>query len=194
MHGQGFSGRRAKLGRTVAVGSIAAALVVGGAASAFATTATSGRAPHPRPRRRTTCLPAGHDDVWPVWADGRPVREPGVAVWHDASGWHVRVTHDTLHDRVFSGEIRDDGRARRREGGAPRAATMPSRSVPTRTRSGFRFNNYGGIDGFDFATHCAPFLAFGFASDGHVVPAARVAIGAAGRHPARDPFVITRTA
>jgi hypothetical protein len=20
----------------------------------------------------------------------------------------------------------------------------------------FRFNNYGGIDGFDFATHCAP--------------------------------------
>ena len=40
---------------------------------------------------------------------------------------------------------------------------------PTGTRIAFRFNNYGGIDGFDFTTHCAPALGFGFLSDGHGV-------------------------
>ena len=66
--------------------------------------------------------------------------------------------------------------------------------APTAHTLRFRFNNYGGVDGFDFATHCAPFLAFGFASDGHVVPTGHISIGAAAATPLVIPFVIARTA
>ena len=59
------------------------------------------RFPRLRRRRRplraptpTTCLPAGHADAWPA-VDERPSRTvtPACAVWHDSTGWHVRVTH-----------------------------------------------------------------------------------------------------
>ena len=58
----------------------------------------------------------------------------------------------------------------------------------------FRFNNYGGTDGFDFVTKCAPSLEFGFTSDGHRVPTARISIGKNAHHPSQNPFVISRSA
>jgi len=184
--------RKRSVMRMTAVGAIAASLVIAGGASAFASTAGPTAASSPA-SAVSTCLPGGHDDAWPIWTDGRPSRDPGVTVWHDAHGWHVRVTHNTLHDRVFSGEIRTTGElvdvhAVRLEGND--FLTVG----PDRHTLRFRFNNYGGTDGFDFGTHCAPFLGLGFLSDGHVVPTARISIGATARHPAHDPFVITRTA
>jgi hypothetical protein len=131
--------------------------------------------------------------VWPVWADGRPARDPGVTVWHDTNGWHVRVTHNTIHDRVFSGEISTTGALV--DVNAVRLEKNDSLTVGSAQHTiRFRFDNYGGIDGFDFTTHCAPYLQFGFLSDGHVVPTTRINVGAAGHHPAHDPFVIRRTA
>ena len=167
-----------------AAGALAALVLGAGATSASASTTTPVTAP-------ARCLPAGHDDAWPVWADGRPDRDPGVRVWHDSLGWHVRVTHDTIHDRVFSGEIATTGdlvdvHAVRLEKNDHVVVGSGKHTIA------FRFNNYGGVDGFDFVTHCAPFVSFGFASDGHVVPAARVSVGSTGRHPAGDPFVISR--
>lgn len=176
-----------------AVGAIAATLVVAGGASAFASTAGAAPASSPASASASTCLPGGHDDAWPIWTDGRPGRDPGVTVWHDAHGWHVRVTHNTLHDRVFSGEIRTTGTLV-----DVHAVRLESNDFLTVGPDGhtllFRFNNHGGTDGFDFATHCAPFLGLGFLSDGHVVPTGRISVGATARHPADDPFVIARTA
>ena len=174
------------------VGAIAAALVGVGGANANAATATPAAAASPAPTA-STCLPDGHDDAWPVWVDGRPARDPGVTIWHNAQGWHVRVTHNTLHDRVFSGEIRTTGSL------VAVHAVRLERNDYLQVGAGlhtlkFRFNNYGGIDGFDFATKCAPFLQFGFLSDGHVVAPSHISIGAGSHHPARDPFVIARTA
>ena len=81
------------------------------------------------------------------------------------------MTHNTLHDRVFSGEIRTTGELV--DVHAVRLEKNDYLKVgPDRHTLPFRFNNYGGTDGFDFATHCAPFLGFGFLSDGHVVPTA----------------------
>jgi hypothetical protein len=175
--------------KIAAIGVMTATLVGAGATSAFAANAPA-TAPTPTP---STCLPGGHDDAWPAWTDGRPARDPGVRVWHDANGWHVRVTHNTIHDRVFSGEIATTGTIV-----GVHAVALEKNDSLTLAPGGhalrFRFNNYGGVDGFDFATHCAPFLGFGFLSDGHVVPTSRVSIGAAGQHPAHDPFVIRRTA
>ena len=148
---------------------------------------------YPTPTPPSTCLPNNADDTWPVWADGQPPRSPGVTVWHDAHGWHVRVTHNTIHDRVFSGAIATKGElvdvTRVRLEKNDYLVVAPGKHLVL-----FRFNNYGGIDGFDFATHCAPSLAFGLLSDGHPVPVGRISIGAGQHHPPADPFAITRTA
>ena len=171
------------------IGIMTVTLVGAGATSAFAQT-TSPTVPRPA-TPPALCLPAGHDDAWPAVVDGRPVRDPGVRVWHDTTGWHVRVTHDTVHDRVFSGEITTTGSLN--DVVAVRLEKNDSLVVGAGGHTiRFRFNNYGGVDGFDFTTHCAPFLAFGFLSDGHVVAPARIALGAASAHPAHDPFVIVR--
>jgi len=171
-----------------AVGAMTVALVGTSATGAFAASSTTKSA-----GPSTTCLPEGQNDMWPTSVDGQPPRSPGVSVWHDAAGWHVRVTHNALHDRVFSGEIQTTGAL------VGVSAVRLEKNDRLAVGSGghrlaFRFNNYGGIDGFDFVTQCAPYLAFGFVSDGHVVPAKRISIGAAGLHPAHDPFVIRRTA
>ena len=189
MHGR--LGMNKSMRNLAVVGVTAAALAIGGSAGAFAaTTSSPSSAPKVAP---STCRPAGHDDVWPTWADGRPVQDPGVRVWHDANGWHVRVTHDAIHDRVFAGKIVTKGalvdvHAVRLEKNDHLNVGAGQHTIT------FRFNNYGGVDGFDFATHCAPALAFGFTSDGHVVPGAHISVGASSRHPAHDPFVIARTA
>jgi hypothetical protein len=172
--------------RMAAAGVMVAGLAAVGAPGALAATA-------PTTTTTTTCLPADHDGPWPAWTEGRPAADPGVRVWHSATGWHVRVTHDSIHDRVFAGEIFTTGKI---------VSATPVRLEkndavtvgPLKHALVFRFNNYGGVDGFDFTTRCAPFLEFGFTSDAHLIGPSRISIGAGGRHPAHDPFVIRRTA
>ena len=140
-----------------------------------------------------TCLPNNADDRWPVWVDGQPPRSAGVSLWHDDNGWHVRVTHNSLHDRVFSGEIATTGTLVNVKG--VRLEKNDALKVgPNGHALVFRFNNYGHIDGFDFNTKCAPALEFGFLTDGHRVARDRITIGAGQHHPATNPFDVKRTA
>lgn len=173
----------------VAVGVMSAALVGASASGAFAASPSTSTAKS----AASTCLPAGHDDAWPVYAQGAPGRDPGVRVWHDAAGWHLRVTHNTLHDRVFEGEIVTTGTLV-----DVKSVRLEKNDYVRLGNNGhalaFRFNNYGGTDGIDFATHCAPFLEFGFATDSHRLPVSHISIGASAHNPNVDPFVIRRTA
>ena len=82
---------------------------------------------------------------------GRPRLDPGVTLWHDANGWHVRVTHNAIHDRVFSGVIHTSGTL------TDVHSVRLEKNDYVKVGSGghtlaFRFNNYGGVDGFDFTT------------------------------------------
>src|SRR4051794_2166228 len=52
--------------KIAAVGVMAAALVGTSATGAFAASNTSTKS-----TTSTTCLPEGHDDVWPTWTDGK---------------------------------------------------------------------------------------------------------------------------
>ncbi len=171
----------------VAVGVMAVALVGASASAAFAASPPSSSS------AASTCLPAGHDDAWPAYAQGVPGRDPGVRLWHDSAGWHIRVTHSSVHDRVFIGEIVTTGTlidvkpVRLEKNDYVRLGTNSHTLA-------FRFNNYGGTDGVDFATHCAPFLEFGFAADGHELSVTHISIGATAHNPYFDPFVIRRTA
>lgn len=173
--------------KIAAVGVIAVALIGAGATSAFAASTSTTTKP-----AASTCLPGGHDDVWPLWTNGQPGRDAGVSVWHDATGWHVRVTHATIHDRVFSGEIVTTGTLT--DVNPVRLEKNDYLKVGLdRHALAFRFNNYGGVDGFNFTTHCAPLLEMGFATDGHIVATSRISIGTAGQHPDHNPFMIHRT-
>ncbi len=146
--------------------------------------------------RTASCL-SSTDDAWPSWTDGRPAHVdpksvPGVYMWHDGTGWHLRVTHPTDTRRTFSGELVTAGRfvgvsSVRLEGHDSRHVS------PDHHRITFRFENYGGIDGLNFRTHCAPSIAFTFVSDGNVLPASSVTIGHGGSNPTSDPFSIVRS-
>ena len=127
----------------------------------------------------------------PTYAQGRPARDAGVRVWNDADGWHVRATHNSLHDRKLTGEIVTKGQV------SDVHALRLERNDVVKAGPGnhaivFRFNNYGGVDGFDFNATCNA-LEFGFVTDGHRVPLRRISIGHDGVHPKHNPFVIRTT-
>jgi hypothetical protein len=159
--------------RKIAAATVIAALAVGvGASAASADTGT------------TTC-------TYPAWVENAPHVANGVTLWHDATGWHVRVKHPTLHDRVFSGVIHTSGEF----SDLTKVRTERNDSVKLAADQhtiAFRLNNYGHVDGFDFQTSCAPRVDFLFVTDGHRVPTRDIAIGSTARHPANNPFVISR--
>ena len=131
----------------------------------------------------------------PAWVEGQPagVHVRGAAgdyLWHDANGWHLRVTHRTTNKMVFAGRITASSpitftrvRDERRD------KTVLSSDGKTLT---FRFVNYGGIDGVDFTDACATTTTFGFAIDGHKAATNRVFVGAHSSRPTSNPFTITR--
>ena len=134
--------------------------------------------------------------AWPAAAQGAPIVHAGSAagdyLWHDATGWHLRVTHVGTAAVVFSGTIH---------------ANRPLHVVGYRLESGdhftvsadhltvtYRFVNHGRLDGLNFTTECATRLTVGGRMNGSLLPVRRIWIGHGGRHPLQDPFVILRTA
>lgn len=149
----------------------------------------------------TTAVPAGAAEgdcpsgAWPSYTAGRPtsvkVGMTGMALWRDGSGWHLRVSEAGRDRAVFKGTITTDGRlayvGRHLEGGD---ATI-SRSDD---RIGFRFTNYGGVDGLDFRAACGTELTIAGSMDGRRLPPTRVVIGGANTHPGSVPFTVSRAA
>lgn len=140
----------------------------------------------------TTC--AG--GAWPYAVQGMPAVHAGSPagdyLWHDATGWHLRVTHVGSARVVFSGTIRANKplnvHAFRLEPGDTFTVSADRLSVT------YRFANYGRLDGLDFTTACATRLGFGGRMNGALLPVRRIWIGHLGRHPLQNPFVILRRA
>jgi len=136
------------------------------------------------------------DGGWPPVVQGEPAGfgagdEAGVYLWHDGGGWHLRVTHQNDAHQTYSGVLTTTGLFT--DVDAVKLEHDDSLVVgPDRHTIAFRFNNYGGIDGFDFRTHCAEGIRFGLWADGAPLPAADVFMGHAGEHPATVPFGIAR--
>jgi hypothetical protein len=138
----------------------------------------------------TACT--GH---WPASVQGVPSQwhagaRAGDYIWHDARGWHLRVTHVGSRLAVFTGRI---------VSGAPMSASgaflegrdtfslSADRKVLT-----YRFTNYGHIDGLNIQTECAPWISFGGSLNGNRLPVWRIWIGRNGVHPLQNPFVVRR--
>jgi len=176
--------------RIATVGAVAFTLIAGvliaASGTAIATTASSA----------ATCS-VTHDDSWPMWVQGRPAglaprTVAGVYLWHDDTGWHIRVTHHTGALRTFAGNLTTQGLF---VGVRPAwLETNDTFSVsPDRHTLTFTFKNHGGIDGLDFFTRCAPSITFGFQAGGATGSATRIIIGRDRSHPSNDPFVISRS-
>jgi len=115
----------------------------------------------------------------------------GDYLWHDTSGFHLRVTHRGDGRQVYSGVI---------------SSSSPMRIDPVKLEGhdtvrlsadhktlAFAFADYGHIDGVNFHTDCAAKLVVSHLHVGTApLPAGRVYLGALERHPAAVPFVLHR--
>ena len=136
------------------------------------------------------------DDHWPQWVQGEPNgidphTTAATYMWHDGNGWQIRVTHRGDNRRTFSGQLSTKGdfvnaSAVRLEKSDQFQVSADKHSLT------FLFKNYGGIDGVNFHTHCAPSIQFAFQSDGKTTPPSHIVIGRNNHHPKHNPFTITR--
>jgi hypothetical protein len=152
-------------------------------------------APAPAP---AVCLTSVDDGNWPLFADGRPPKlDAGDAaadyLWHDSTGWHLRVTHQNDHHQVWSGVLTTTGTFS--DVSPVKLEQNDSLTVgPDKHTIAFKFNNYGGIDGLDFRTQCAPSIHFNLRADGALVNPTEVIIGHGDYSPPKVPFAVRRQA
>jgi hypothetical protein len=171
---------------------IAAASVFGLALSGAAIVALPGVATATSP----TCT-VKTDDHWPARVQGQPAginpkTSAATYMWHDSSGWHVRVTHHTTNLKSFSGQLTTTGTFGKASPVHLEKADSFTVS-PDRHSLSFLFKNHGYIDGVNFTTRCAPSIKFAFQSDGKATPKSRIVIGKNSVHPKHNPFTINRT-
>jgi hypothetical protein len=183
-----MTNRRPLLGGLVGLLTLAALLVA--PATTLAAEATAGTT-----ATTTTTATTCTDGRWPAAVQGVPTlfhagASAGDYIWHDAYGWHLRVTHRGTTRAVFSGRIVSSApmtaRAVRLEG-SDFIALSADRLTLT-----YRFANYGAIDGLNFRTDCARRLTFTGYLNGAKLPISRIWVGRANHHPLQNPFVITR--
>jgi hypothetical protein len=170
------SGLASALGPVAALAATPAATADGTAASAT-TTATTCTGHWPRAVR-------GVPTAWHSGARG------GDYIWHDANGWHVRVTHATSSKVVFSGTIVSSeplAEAPVKLEGRDFVALSADRKTIT-----YRLYNYGKVDGFNFKTACAHSLKFTGFRSGVKLPVSRIWVGHDNKHPLQNPFIVTR--
>lgn len=115
----------------------------------------------------------------------------GDYLWHDATGFHLRVTHKNDNREVYTGEI---------------TSPVPLHLQPVQLERGdvarlsadhrtivFAFVDYGHIDGLNFQTDCASSVTVSHLNVGNAaLTPDRVYLGATSAHPARIPFTVHR--
>jgi hypothetical protein len=156
--------------------------------------AASLAAPAPTSAATSTACVDGH---WPAAVQGVPTlfragAAAGDYVWHDSTGWHLRVTHHGTSRVVFTGRIVSNAPmtagAVRLEGGDSISLSADHRTLT------YRLINHGGIDGLNIRTACATRLTFSGLISGARLPTGRIWIGRVDHHPRTNPFTVARLA
>ena len=108
--------------------------------------------------------------------------------------WHLRVTHpknEATDPLVFSGIITSDRPMKLHRFRLERSDVVAlSKDGKTLT---YVFYNYGALDGLDIDTHCAKDVTFNTSVANAQESTSEVYLGAAGAHPATNPFTESRT-
>lgn len=133
---------------------------------------------------------------WQAVVQGAPANfsagdRGGDYLWHDLSGFHLRVTHRNDGRQVYSGLITSSAPMRMDPVRLERGDVL--RLGPDRRSIVFAFADYGKVDGVNFHTDCAAALAVSRLHVGRAaLPANRVYLGHREAHPAAVPFVLRR--
>ena len=178
--------RRPLLGSLIGLLALTAALVA--PATTFAATPTASTT-----AAATAACTDGH---WPASVQGVPLAwhvgaAAGDYIWHDGTGWHLRVTHRGTGKVVFSGRIVASSPitsvvAVRLEGSDSIALSADKLTLT------YRFTNYGRIDGLNFRTDCARRVSFAGWMGASKLPIGRIWVGHRNHHPLQNPFAVTR--
>lgn len=116
-----------------------------------------------------------------------------ATIWHDSSGFHLRVTHPGTSRKVFTGVITAD-EPMHVAGYHLEKGDIVTLSKNHRTLA-FSFVDYGALDGANITTNCATKLTVSRLHVGDAaLPAGEVDLGSGKAHPAAVPFAITRAA
>jgi hypothetical protein len=148
------------------------------------------------PASATTSTVTCATGAWSSTVHGRPASlahgsAEGVYLWHDGTGWSLRVTHPGSHKVVFTGTIDSTGGL----SGVRRAteATDKTKFNASKGKVTFRLENYGRIDGIDFVVGCSNRIKISAQINGHQVPSSQVFIGQSAVNATSVPFVVERS-
>jgi hypothetical protein len=119
----------------------------------------------------------------------KPHQAMGVYLWHGPHGYALRVTEATSKRLVVTGTITVSGDISKVQ--AVRNEKDDSIKVDGQTLT-FRFVNYGGIDGVNFAAECSKTVQVALRSDGHALAPTSVFLGSHRQHPTSVPFAVER--
>ncbi len=121
----------------------------------------------------------------------KPGQAPAVYLWHDGNGYSLRVTHPGKEKLAVRGTIT----VSRHVTNFKRVSLErndAARVGPRRHQIHFKFNNYGGIDGFDFKAQCSRTVKVELkVGDAQATPA-QVFLGKDRTSPTSVPFTIER--
>ncbi len=133
---------------------------------------------------------------WSSTVQGRPVTlapgsSEGVYLWHDGTGWSLRVTHPGSAKVVFTGTIDSSNGL----SGVERATEASDHTYfnAAKGKVTFRFENYGRIDGIDFLVGCSNKITVHAQINGRPIPSSQVFLGHAPTNPTSVPFVAERS-
>jgi hypothetical protein len=178
----------ASIGSVAAVGAaFLFATLPAGAASTTPIPSASSSSPAPNP-----CDKAPWVGVVQGFPTGFGAQSPGGDyLWHDAKGFHLRVTHKGTAKVVYAGTITSPVKLHiepvKLEKGDVVALSADKKTIT------FKFNDYGFIDGVDFHTDCAGWLRVSnLTANGKPIAVTRVYLGAYRKHPSKIPFVLHR--
>lgn len=162
------------------------------ASSTSSSTGTTAASPTPATAAAAACDRA----PWELKVQGRPRSfsggdRGGVYLWHNTTGFHLRVTHRTNERVTYSGVITSSAAMRmdpvKLERGDDVRISANHRVIA------FAFGNHGHVDGINFHTDCAQRLTVSHLRAGlHQLPTDRVYLGLTKAHPAHIPFVVHR--
>lgn len=132
--------------------------------------------------------------AWPERVEGNndlgPNDPAGYYIWHNDNGWHLR-THGPGNHHEFSARLHTDG-----EFADVDTVRLESRDDVAVVDGGktlvLRFHTYNWTDGVNFRVHGGDYLRFDLELDGHQIRVGHIYLGAEGRHPRDNPFVILR--
>ena len=118
-------------------------------------------------------------------------QELGLYLWHDGSGYSLRATHPGKDRVTITGTVTVSESVH----GIARVKLEKNDSIkvgPTRKTVAFKFNNYGGIDGFDFTAACSRTVRVVVNVGAAQATPAQVFLGKDRTNPTSVPFTIER--